>query len=135
VVYKDRKQWLEKALSKGKISQEYYNSRIKRVEEEIREEQKREAREVEEGFKRTFQEIPAVDLREGHFVVKLKCPSCGTEGENVYGKLDFKVLGKDTEGFMYFECPDCKKHLQFDVMTGTIKYQKGLLGFLFGKFS
>ena len=132
MVPKDKKQWIEEAFSKGKISQEYYNSRLKQIEEEISEEQKRE---VEEGFKRTFQDNPAVDLSGGHIVVKLKCPICGTEGENVHGKLDFKLIGKDTQGFMYLECPGCKKHLQYDVMTGTIKYQKGLLGYLFGNFS
>lgn len=48
---------------------------------------------------------------------------------------DFKLLRTDSKGFIYFECPNCKRHLRHNLSTGTIKIKKGFLGFLLGKFS
>jgi hypothetical protein len=78
---------------------------------------------------------PTISMSKGHIVIKLKCPHCGTEGENTCGSIIFRILGKDREGFLYFECPDCKEHLQYNPVTGEIRTRKGLLGFLFGRFS
>jgi len=78
---------------------------------------------------------PSICMNNGHTVIKLLCPRCGTGGEVTYGSISFRILGKDQKGFLYFECPDCKEHLQYDPMTGRIRIRKGLLGFLFGKFS
>ena len=78
---------------------------------------------------------PTISMNKGHAVIKLKCSRCGTEGENTYGNIVFRILGKDRSGFLYFECPQCKEHLQYDPMSGRIRIRKGLLGFPFGKFS
>lgn len=72
--------------------------------------------------------------REGHWVIDLAC-LCGYEGTVTYGGMDFKLFGKDRKGFLYFECPECKRHLQYDPITGKIRSRKGILGFLFGRFS
>lgn len=128
---KDIKKWLEKAFRKGKITQDYYNSKIEEIEKEI---SIKEKQDNENALRRQYRNNPTIDFRNGHIVTKLKCPSCETEGENTYGNMEFKLLGKDKEGFIYLECPNCKEHLQYDSMTGSIKTRKGLLGFLFGRY-
>lgn len=60
------------------------------------------------------------------------CPFCKTKG---FFFKEFTFKGKDKVGFIYFQCPECHKDIQYDTLTGTVKTQKGLLGFLFGKFS
>ncbi|GAI29114.1 unnamed protein product, partial [marine sediment metagenome] len=60
------------------------------------------------------------------------CPFCEREG-GFFREFQFK--GKDKKGFLYFECPSCKKHLQYDSLTRSIRTQKGLLRFLFSRFS
>ena len=60
------------------------------------------------------------------------CPCCKTKAF-FFGGLQFK--GKDKKGFLNFECPNCKRHLQYDSLKGNIKIQKDLLGFLFSRFS
>ena len=60
------------------------------------------------------------------------CPSCETKG---FFFKEFIFKGKDKAGFIYFQCPKCKKDVQYDTLNGTMKIQKGLVGFLFGKFS
>jgi hypothetical protein len=72
-------------------------------------------------------------IQNGHYVIDLRCP-CGYEGTVTYGQMDFELLGKDRKGFLYFSCPECKCHLQYDPVTGKIKTKKGILGFLFGRF-
>ena len=79
-------------------------------------------------------DIPNLKIHDGHFVIELTCP-CGYSGSNTYGKVDFRILGKDKNGFLYLECPKCNKHLQYDNITGKVKSQKGILGYLFGRFS
>jgi hypothetical protein len=49
--------------------------------------------------------------------------------------MDFKLCKKDRRGFLYFGCPECDRHLQCDPITGKIKIRKGILGFLFGRYS
>ncbi len=70
----------------------------------------------------------------GHCVIDLVCV-CGYEGTVTYGQMDFRLLGKDRKGFLYFECPECERHLQYDPISGKIKARKGILGSLFGRFS
>ena len=60
------------------------------------------------------------------------CPSCETKG---FFFKEFIFKGKDKAGFIYFQCPKCKKDIQYDTLSGSMKIQKGLKGFLFGKFS
>jgi len=64
--------------------------------------------------------------------INLHC-SCGYTGTVTQSKTDFKLIRTDMNGFAYFECPNCKRHLRYNPSTGTIK--KGFLGILFGKFS
>ncbi|MFC1699915.1 hypothetical protein ACFL1I_08205 [Candidatus Omnitrophota bacterium] len=63
-------------------------------------------------------------MKNGHFVTKLKCPKCSFEGTVTYGKQDFKVLGKDEEGYLYFGCPKCKSHLKYNSLTERITLAK-----------
>ena len=124
--------WLERALRKGKITQEFYDSESKRIEEEF---SHAWFAETQEQFKKmSGKDNPTLDMKNGHIVIKLVCPRCKTEGENTCGRIQFGILGKDKEGHLYFECPQCKEHLQYDPMSGRIRIRKGLLGFLFGKF-
>jgi len=76
--------------------------------------------------------IPKIE--DEHWVIDLVCV-CGYKGTVTYGQMDFKVLGKDKKGFLYFGCPECKLHLQYDPLTGKIKTRRGILGSLFGRFS
>ena len=125
--------WLERALRKGKISQEFYDSESKRIKEELNQ---AIFAETQERIKRmSGKDNPTLDMKNGHIVIKLVCPCCGTEGENTCGSISFRILEKDRKGFLYFECPDCKEHLQYDPTSGQIKIRKGILGFLFGRFS
>jgi hypothetical protein len=125
--------WLERAYQKGKMSQELYDREKKRIDEEI--DNAVFAKEQEMIKKISGSPNPTLSIKEKHIVIRLKCPCCGTEGENTCGSISFRILGKDRKGFLYFECPGCKEHLQYDPMTGKIRFRKGILGFLFGKFS
>ena len=60
------------------------------------------------------------------------CPFCKTTG---FFFKQFQFRGKDKNGFLYFGCANCKKDVQYDIVNGIIKSQKGILGYLFGKFS
>ncbi len=73
-------------------------------------------------------------VRERHWVIDL-ARLCGYEGTVTYGQIDFELLGKDRKGFLYFRCPECKRHLQYDPITGKIRSRKGISGLLFGRFS
>lgn len=66
--------------------------------------------------------------------INLQC-NCGYTGTVTQSKTDFKLIRTDMNGFAYFECPNCKRHLRYNLSTGTIKIKKGFLGVLFGKFS
>ena len=63
---------------------------------------------------------------------KKMCPSCKTGG---FFFKEFMFKGKDKAGLMYFQCLECKNDIQYDILNGNMKIQKGLFGFLFGKFS
>jgi predicted RNA-binding Zn-ribbon protein involved in translation (DUF1610 family) len=125
--------WLERALRKGKISQAHYDSESKTIKEAI---DKAELANMQKEFEEfSGRPNPTMTIKNGHIVINLICPRCGTEGENTHGRIQFKILGKDEQGYIYFECPNCKEHLQYDPVSGCIKTRKGLLGFLFGRFS
>jgi hypothetical protein len=70
---------------------------------------------------------------EDHYVINIVC-KCGYEGTVTYEKMDYKLLGKDWKGFIYFLCPSCERHLKYDPINGKIRIRKGVLGF-FGIFS
>jgi ribosomal protein L25 (general stress protein Ctc) len=125
--------WLERARHKGKISKELYNQEKKKIEGEI--DQSVLDNEQEMINKVSGSPNPTLRIKEKHIVIRLKCPRCGTEGENTCNSICFRILGKDRKGYLYFECPDCKEHLQYDPVTGNIRTRKGLLGFLFGRLS
>lgn len=117
---------LQKAFKNGKLSEEVYNSKAKELNKKIKDYEM-------EGQLKDAGVLGAAKIRNRHYVIDLNCP-CGWEGTCTYGKLDAELLGKDRKGFIYFECPSCKRHLQYDPVTGRIRTQKGLLGFLFGRF-
>ncbi len=64
------------------------------------------------------------ELKNSIIPTNLKCPKCSFEGIVTYKKKGFKVLGKDEEGYLHFECPKCKKHLKYDGLTGKITIVK-----------
>jgi len=74
---RDTKKPLEKALRKGKISRAFYDSKVKSLDEHIFQIQQREH---DDTLKGPFRNNPAADIRKGHIVLKLTCPSCGTRG-------------------------------------------------------
>ncbi len=127
--------WLERSFRKGKVSQEFYDRECKKIGEELTQTWFTEMQEVAKKVSGTDVPNPTITMRDGHTVIKLICPRCKREGENTFGNICFRILGKDRNGFLYFECPDCKEHLQYDPMSGKIRTRKGLLGFLFRKFS
>ncbi len=122
---------IERAFRKGKISKTHYESEMTKIDKEMT---KREEESANVYFESAFRDNPSAELKEGDIVIRLTCPSCGMTGEQRTGHTDFSVLGKDASGFIYVECPGCAKHLQYDPITGTIKTQRGLLGFFFGIF-
>jgi predicted RNA-binding Zn-ribbon protein involved in translation (DUF1610 family) len=69
-----------------------------------------------------------------HFEIDLRC-DCGYEGTATIDKMDSTLSKKRKKGFAYFECPNCKRHLQYDCLTGKIKTKKGILKVLLGRFS
>ena len=124
--------WLERAFRKGKVSQEFYDSESKSIKEKLNQ---AIFADTQVQIKRmSGKNNPTLDMKNGHIVIKLVCPRCGTEGENTCGNISFRILGKDCKGFLYFECPQCKEHLQYNNITGHMKIRKGILGFLFRKF-
>ena len=74
------------------------------------------------------------EMQNQHPALNMQC-SCGCTGTTAQSKTDFKFLRKDKNGFAYFECSNCRRHLRYNPSTGKIKIQKGFLGVLFGKFS
>ena len=63
------------------------------------------------------------------------CCDCGFKGNITWDKTDPKLLEKDKRHFVYFKCPNCKRHLQYDCYTGKIKAKKGVWGILLGRFT
>jgi len=64
------------------------------------------------------------ELKSSIIPANLKCPKCSFKGILSHKRKDFKVLGKDDEGCLYFECPKCKSHLKYDGLTKEIKIVK-----------
>jgi hypothetical protein len=124
-ILKSQKKVIEKAFKRGRISEESYSLKIKELDEKIQD------HEAEIQMKNM--RVLGAKIQNGHYVIELRCP-CGYEGTVTYGRMEFVLLGKDKKGFLYFKCPECKRHLQYDPITGKIKTQKGILGFLFGRF-
>ena len=54
----------------------------------------------------------------------IKCPECSFKGIVTDKKKDFKLLEKDENGCLYFECPKCKSHLKYDGLMGEITVQR-----------
>ena len=65
------------------------------------------------------------ELKSNIIPANLKCPKCSFEGIAAYRRKGFKVLGKNEEGYLYFECPKCKSHLKYDGLTRAITMVKG----------
>lgn len=122
---KAQKKVLEKAFKQGRISQETYTCQVAEIDKQIVE---HEAKDYWEkwGFKGK--------IRNGHIIINLNCP-CGWQGIVTHGQMQAELLGKDRRGFIHFQCPKCKEDLQYDPISGKIKTRKGILGFLFGRFS
>lgn len=69
-----------------------------------------------------------------HPEIDLRC-DCGFEGTVTCDKMYPRLLEKDKKDFVYFECPNCKRHLQYNYLTGNIKTKKGIFRALLCKFS
>ena len=54
---------------------------------------------------------------DGHFIISLCCRRCGYSGVNREGQTDFALLGKDIDGFIFFECPRCHEQNRFDPLA------------------
>ncbi len=65
------------------------------------------------------------ELKSNIIPANLKCPKCSFEGIPTINRKNFKVLGKDEEGYLYFECPKCESHLKYDGLTGKITIVTG----------
>jgi len=76
----------------------------------------------------------SAEMQNRHSEINLCC-TCGCTGTVTQSKTDFKLLRTDKNGFAYFECSNCKRHLRYNSSTGEIKIQKGILGALLGRFS
>jgi len=73
-----------------------------------------------------------IQNRASETIFRCRCNYAGTINPV---KADFKLLRTDNNGVAYFECPNCKRRFQYELTTGQIKIQKGLLGVLLGKLS
>ncbi len=65
------------------------------------------------------------ELKSNIVPANLKCPKCSFKRIPTYKRKGFKVLGKDEEGYLYFECPKCENHLRYDGLTRAITIVKG----------
>lgn len=119
--------WLEMVFKEGKISKECYINTLKILEEEA---VALERIELEENVRGILKKNPSADIKEGRLFIKLQCPKCHTAGSNRKEENEFHYLGKDGKGFLYFRCPNCKKHLKYETLTGRIEKRKFLIGFL-----
>ena len=117
---------LEKAYKQGRLSDKVYNKKLKELYK---------AAVNSQGQSRLRDEsiLPA-KLQDQQFEIDLRC-DCGYEGAVTCGEMDVKLVGKDKKGFVHFECPSCKRHLQYDCSNGTVKTAKGLLDVLLRRFS
>lgn len=121
---KAQRKVIKKAFEEGKISEEIYNQKIKELDKKIGD------YEIEEQLKELG--FKGAKIQNGHYIIDLSC-TCSYKGVMSHEKMDFKLLGKDKKGFIYFECPKCKKHLQWNCMTGKVKVKESILVKLFEK--
>lgn len=123
---KTQRRTLQKAFKRGRLSEETYKLKVQELDGKIRN------YEVKEYYKHLG--IVNANIQDGHIVIDLSCP-CSYKSIFTYNKMDFALLGKDRKGYLYFECPECKQHLQYDPLTRKIRTKRGILGRLFGRFS
>ena len=88
----------------------------------------------DEERRRRAEFFSSAKMQNQHSEINLCC-SCGYSGTVTQSKTDFKLLRTDKNGFAYFECSNCRRHLRYNSSTGEIKIQKGILGVLLGRFS
>lgn len=74
------------------------------------------------------------EIKHRQIELNFRC-ECGFEGTVNQDNMDKKLPEKHKKGFVTFECPNCKRQIQYDHSTGTYRTPKGILGVLFGKFS
>lgn len=128
----EKRRWLEKSLKENKISQEYFEKASSELDIEISALQKTL---FEKSIGQRLDQNPTLTFEDGHFITHLSCPKCDNKGIVAHYLQEFKLLGKDKDGYLYFECPKCTTHLKWDSITGEIKSNKGILGYIFNKFS
>ena len=126
------KVWLEKAYKDGKIGKKYYEDEINKVNGKLDIIHKEKSSQF---VQKRLHENPSLSFNDSHFIINLTCPKCKLSGIYSFDKQDFKLLGKDTKGFIYFECVSCNAHIQWDSINGRTKTNKGILGYLFNRFS
>lgn len=122
--FDDKKRFLIKSYEEKKISKEYYEKELELLE----------TSQAELVIQQRLKENPTLSYENGHFVTHLVCPKCKISGSFSHINQDFRMLGKDKEGYIFFECPNCKTHLKWDSISGSIRSNKGILGFIFNKF-
>ena len=59
------------------------------------------------------------EMQNQHPDLNMQC-SCGCTGNIAQSKTDFKFLRKGINGFAYFECSKCRRHLRYNPSTGKI---------------
>jgi len=128
----EEKNLIEKAFNESKISEEYYIKQLNDIDSKIDKYAKEEA---EVNINKMLKSNSTLSFDGKHLETNLICPKCKRVGKVSNIKNDFTLIGKDKNGFMYFECPGCKIHLQWDSVTGKIKSNNGILGYLFNWFS
>jgi len=124
---------LDKAFTKGNLSEAEYNSRTEELDRKVKDCEAEHVR----WLTHTYQDygFSPPKVQAGHIVLALKC-TCGWEGSVSSAKSDARLLGKNTiEGYTYFQCPACTRHLEYCWLSGRTRIRKGLLGLLFGRFS
>lgn len=90
--------------------------------------------ESEEERLRRAEFFSSTNMQNRQSGINLQC-ICGYTGIVAQSETDFKLLQIDKDGFVYFECPQCKRHLRYNPSTGTTKIEKSFWEILFGKFS
>lgn len=116
---------LEKAHKEGRLSDEVYNKKLRELNQV--------SNSCEDESQLGGNKLGA-KVKDRHFEIDLRC-DCGYEGTVTCGEMDVKLVGKDKKGFVHFECPSCKRHLQYDCSDGTVKTAKSLLDVLLRRFS
>ena len=112
---------LDKAFREGRLSETEYNLRTKELDRKLNNYEAEHIQWLKHTYENTGLTPPKV--QSGHIVLELKC-DCGWKGCVTAGKRDAMLLGKDTkEGYTYFECPLCKRHLRYCWFNGKQRPQ------------